>query len=514
MSQLPRHAGRSDLPVDWIAHHADISPERLAVHDLASNRRLTYAKLDDRISRAALWMRERLAVRRGDRVAVLSHNDSDVFEIQFACQRLGAIFLPLNWRLAVPELEFICRDAAPRALLYGLEFEAGATLVVDACGIEHGATLANGRPSDYEGGLAAAAGTLEDPRVEADDTWTVMYTSGTTGRPKGARNTYRMGLYNAVNSVVACEVGPRTRNLVFLPTFHTGGLNVYANPVFHCGGTNVVMRTFDPGHFLRILCDRESPLTHALGVPTNFLMTAEEPGFSDADFGHLELLGVGGAPAPLALLERYGEKAVPLQQLWGMTETGPLGLVLSADQALAKAGSSGRPVMYSELKVVDGEGRTVDPEVTGELMIRGPNVTPGYWNRPEANRESFTKDGWFHTGDAARTDEDGYFYIVDRWKDMFISGGENVYPVEVEDAIYELDGVLENAVVGIPDDRWGEVGRAYVVLKDGSNLDGTAVIEHCRDRIARYKVPKEVRFLEELPHNATGKILKHELPRA
>ena len=513
MSQPPSPSRHVESPADWIAHHARYSPQREAVHDLASGRRFTYAQLDERISRAALWMRDRLGVGRGDRVAVLSHNDSDVFEVQFACQRLGAIFLPINWRLATPEIEFICGDAEPRALLYGVEFEAAAAQVARTCAVEHAAALANGGSSEYEAGIAGASGTLADPGNGLGDTLTIMYTSGTTGRPKGARNTYRMGLYNTLNSVVACDVGPRTRNLVFLPTFHTGGLNVYANPVFHTGGTNLVMRTFDPGHFLRILSDRGAALTHALGVPTNFLMTAEEPGFADADLDHLVLLGVGGAPAPLALLERYAEKGVPLQQLWGMTETGPLGLVLGADQALAKAGSSGLPVMYSEFEIVDDKGRTLGPEETGELMIRGPNVTPGYWNRPEANREAFTEDGWFHTGDAARTDEDGYFYIVDRWKDMFISGGENVYPVEVENAIYELDGVLENAVVGVPNMKWGEVGRAYVVLKDGSNLDGGAILEHCRDRIARYKVPKEVRLVDELPHNATGKILKHELPR-
>ena len=513
MSQPPSPARHPESPADWIAHHARYSPRREAVHDLASGRRYTYSEFDERVSRAALWLRDRLGAGRGDRVAVLSHNDSDVFEVQFACQRLGAIFLPLNWRLATPELEFICGDAKPRAFLYGAEFEEAAAAVARTCAIEHVAALANGGPSDYETGLEGAAGSLTDPGIELGDTWTIMYTSGTTGRPKGARNTYRMGLYNTMNSVVACAVGPGTRNLVFLPTFHTGGLNVYANPVFHTGGTNVVMRTFDPGRFLHVLSDRESPITHALGVPTNFLMTAEEPGFDDADLDHLVLLGVGGAPAPLALLERYARKGTPLQQLWGMTETGPLGLVLDAEHTLSKAGSSGLPVMYSELKVVDGEGRTVGPDETGELMIRGPNVTPGYWNRPEANRDSFTGDGWFHTGDAARVDGDGYFYIVDRWKDMFISGGENVYPVEVENAIYELDGVLENAVVGVPDSKWGEVGRVYVVLKGGSNLDGGAILEHCRDRIARYKVPKEVRFLDELPHNATGKILKHALPR-
>lgn len=503
-----------DRPADWIAHHAGYAPEREAVHDLASGRRFTYAEFDRRIARAAVWLRDEAGVRRGDRVAVLAHNDSDVFEIQFACRRLGAIFLPLNWRLAVPELEFICGDARPKALLYGLEFESAAQALGLTVSIDRLATLANGAPSDYEAGIAGARGApLEDPRVEADDTWTIMYTSGTTGRPKGARNTYRMGLYNAVNTALASGVGPGSRNLVLLPTFHTGGLNVYANPAFHAGGTNVVMRTFDPALLLRLLADRETPVTHTLGVPTNYLMLAEEPGFAEADLGHVVCLGVGGAAAPLALLEQYAAKGIPLQQAWGMTETGPIGLSLSADMALAKAGSSGRPVMYVELEVTDENGARVAPGVTGELMIRGPIVTPGYWNRPEANRELFTEDGWFHTGDAAQVDEDGYFYIVDRWKDMFISGGENVYPVEVENAIYELSGVFENAVVGIPHPKWGEVGRAYVVLKEGSNLDETAVREHCGTRLAEFKVPKEVRFLDELPHNATGKVLKHELPR-
>lgn len=247
MSQPPSPARHTEPPADWIAHHARYSPRREAVHDLASGRRFTYADFDGRIGRAALWMRDRLGVGRGDRVAVLSHNDSDVFEVQFACQRLGAVFLPLNWRLATPELEFICGDAEPRALLYGVEFEGAAREAARACAIEHTASLANGGPSEYEAGIAGAGGTLADPALEPGDTWTIMYTSGTTGRPKGARNTYRMGLYNTLNSVVACEVGPRARNLVFLPTFHTGGLNVYANPVFHTGGTNVVMRTFDPG---------------------------------------------------------------------------------------------------------------------------------------------------------------------------------------------------------------------------------------------------------------------------
>jgi fatty-acyl-CoA synthase len=507
------------IPVeDWIAHHARFAPRSEAAHDLASGRRFTYAQFDDRISRAALWLAHAFDVRQGDRVAVLSMNDTDVFELQFACRRLGAIFLPLNWRLAVPELEFIAKDAGPVVLIHGEEFADAAREVAQLAGVPHTADLANGKPSAYEAGLASAlsagkGGALDPPALDLADIWTIMYTSGTTGRPKGAQITYRMCVFNAVQSAMMVGLTALSRNLVFLPTFHTGGLNVYANPTFHTGGCNVVMRSFEPAHFLRLLGDRGLGLTHALGVPTNFLMLAQEPGFGAADFSHIVSLGVGGAAAPLALIEEYGRKGIKLQQCWGMTETGPVGLLLSGDKALSKVGSSGLPPLYVRLKICDPDGYEVKRGETGELMIKGPTVTPGYWNRPEANRTSFTADGWFHTGDAARQDDDGYFYIVDRWKDMFISGGENVYPVEVENVIYQLDGVLENAVVGVPHEKWGEVGRAFVVLKAGANLDEAAVIEHCGGQLARYKVPKEVRFLGELPHNATGKVLKHQLPR-
>ncbi len=498
---------------DWIAHHARFTPWAAAAHDLSSGRTFTYAEFDGRVTRAALWLKSAFGIARGDRVAVLSHNDTDVFELQFACRRLGAIFLPLNWRLAVPELDFICRDASPRVIVHGVEFTDVAAQVAELASVAHRASLANGRDSDYEAGLAAAAGELSIPVLDLDDTWTIMYTSGTTGRPKGAQITYRMCVFNALHCGMTVALTPQSRNLVFLPTFHTGGLNVYANPTFHTGGCNYVMRSFDPKQFLDLLSDKTIGLTHALGVPTNFLMMAQEPGFETADLSHIVCLGVGGAAAPLSLIEAYGAKGIKLQQAWGMTETGPLGLMLSGEKALSKVGSSGLPPLYVRLKICDPEGREVKQGETGELMIKGPTVTPGYWNRPEANAQVFTRDGWFHTGDAARQDADGYYYIVDRWKDMFISGGENVYPAEVENVIFQLDGVLENAVIGVPHDKWGEVGRAFVVLKPGSNLDEAAILGHCNSQLARYKVPKDVRFIDELPHNATGKVLKHQLPR-
>jgi fatty-acyl-CoA synthase len=502
----------STSAADWIAHHARVSPNREAVHDLASGRRYSYAQLDERVTRLALYLRS-LNVGEGDRVAALSHNDSDVFEIEFACQRLGAIFLPLNWRLAVPELEFICNDAAPKVLVHGVEFAAEAANVAGLSGIPKTIEMANGGDSAYESGIAAASGDLALRTNALDDTWVIMYTSGTTGRPKGAMITYGMCLFNGIHSIMDAELTQRSKNLVFLPMFHTAGLNVFGNPIFQTGACNVIMRAFDPAEFLSIITDKDIFITHALGVPTNFLMLAEVPGFDAADFSNLVSLSVGGAAAPLALIERFGAKGVRLQQAWGMTETGPLGLWLTDDKALEKVGSSGLPPMFTDLKIVEEDGSETPRGQTGELLIRGPNVLPGYWNRPEANKEIFTEDGFFHTGDAARQDEDGYYYIVDRWKDMFISGGENVYPVEVENVIFQLDGVLENAVIGIPHEKWGEVGRAYVVLKEGVNLDEQAVTDHCRSQLATYKVPKEVRMIDELPHNATGKVLKHELPR-
>lgn len=498
---------------DWIAYHAAASPDREALHDLSSGRHFSYSEMDGRVRRAALYLRGDLGVEEGDRVAVLSQNDSDVFEIQFACRRLGAIFVPLNWRLAVPELEYIWADSSPKVLLYGEEFSDVVEQLRERGGIRTTASLNNGKESEYESGLSRADGCLESVQPGLDDIWTILYTSGTSGRPKGALITYSMALFNAVDCAIAGDLTSRAKNLVLLPTFHTGGLNVWANPLFQAGGCNVVMRVFEPALLLQCLSDKQLNITHTLGVPTNFLMMAQEHGFADADLSHVNCLCVGGAAASEALIRDYDAVGVKLRAMYGMTEIGPLGLSLPGDKGLAKIGSSGLPTMHTEMKICEPGGGAVKCGDVGELMIKGPSVTPGYWNKPEESAAAFSEDGWFHTGDAARQDEDGFYYIVDRWKDMFISGGENVYPVEVENAIYQLKGVLETAVVGVADEKWGEVGRAFVVLKEGAKVDEAAVIAHCKTRLAGYKVPKQIRLVKELPHNATGKILKHQLPR-
>jgi fatty-acyl-CoA synthase len=498
---------------DWIRHHARRVPHQAACIDLHSGRRFTYAQMDGRVDRAAAFLAGACGIGRGDRVAVLAPNTTDIFEIQFACVRLGAIFVPLNWRLTVPELTYILGDAAPKALVHDESFADAAAALQSACGIAV-TVQTGGAGNAYEHGLARAGAPPAPAALVHDDIWTIMYTSGTTGHPKGAIITHGMTFWNAVNLGGPALVDPLTVHLAVLPLFHTGGLNCYANPVFHAGGTVAVMREFDPGRCLALLADRGNGLTHFFAVPAHYLFMSQHPDFAATDLSHLKVCGVGGAPCALSILQAWADKGLPLAQGFGMTETSPAVMVLDAGMALAKAGSVGLPVLHNEVRLVDENGDDVTaPETIGELWVKGPNITPGYWNRPEATAEAIT-DGWLHTGDAAVRDADGHYRIVDRWKDMYISGGENVYPAEVENVIYQLPAVAEVAVIGVPDPRWGEVGEAVIAVKPGHTLAEADVLRHCRDRLARFKQPKSVRFVAALPRNATGKVLKRELRAA
>jgi fatty-acyl-CoA synthase len=298
--------------------------------------------------------------------------------------------------------------------------------------------------------------------------------------------------------------------LVVLPLFHTGGLNCYANPVLHAGGTILIMRTFDPGQALDAIADPALGITHFFAVPAPYQFMMQHPKFQSADLSRLRVAGVGGAPCALSILETWTGRGVPLVQGWGMTETSPAGTMLDAADAIRKLGSAGKAMMHTAIRIVDDEGRDVAPDSIGELLIKGPNITPGYWNKPEATESAFT-DGWLHTGDAARQDEEGFIYIVDRWKDMYISGGENVYPAEVENVLFQLPQVADAAIIGVPNERWGEVGMAIIVRKPDQPLVEADVIQHCLGRLAKFKVPQSVAFVDVLPRNATGKVLKREL---
>jgi fatty-acyl-CoA synthase len=495
---------------DWIAHHARNTGTALATVDLGEQRRLSYAQLHERVGRLAAWLHSQ-GVGKGDRAAILAQNCTDFFELQFACGRLGAIFVPLNWRLTVPELRFIVGDAAPRVLIHDPEFGDTATALLQAV---NGLRLLErrGPASAYERALADSTPLPPAQWAGArhDDVSTIMYTSGTTGQPKGAMITHGMTFWNVVNLGGPAEVSHSSVFLCVLPLFHTGGLNCYSNPVFHAGGTVIVPRVFEPGEALAIIGDPQVGLTHFFGVPAHYQFMLQHERFAEADLSRLQVAGVGGAPMPVPLLEAWLSRGVALIQGYGMTETSPAVLALDRRDAARKIGAAGLPVLHTEVRIVDELGADVPAGEMGELWVRGPNITPGYWNRPDANASSFT-DGWLHTGDAARVDEEGFYYIVDRTKDMYISGGENVYPAEVESVLYQLPELAEAAVIGIPDERWGEVGMAIVVVKPGMALSAEQVIDHCRENLARFKLPRTVTFIEALPRNATGKVHKPTL---
>ena len=483
---------------DWIAHHGGRRPRQLAIHDLQTGRKFSYADLDRRSDRLSAVLAAR-GVGKGDRVALLAPNCAEYFELQFACGRLGAIMVPLNWRLTVPELQYILGDCAPKLLIHDRSFAEQATALAAArLEIDHD------RPdSAYEQALAAAPAPPAPTALTHDDIGMVMYTSGTTGHPKGAIITHGMVFWNCVNLGIPALITPTTVQLVVLPLFHTGGLNCYANPVLHAGGTLLIMRTFDPGQALDYISDTALGITHFFAVPAPYQFMMQHPKFQGADLSRLQIAGVGGAPCALSILETWTSRGVPLVQGWGMTETSPAGTMLDASDAIRKLGSAGKAMMHTAVRIVDDTGKDVAAGGVGELLIKGPNITPGYWNKPEATASSFT-DGWLHTGDAARMDDEGFVYIVDRWKDMYKSGGENVYPAEIENLLYELSAVKEVAVIGVPDERWEEVGRAYIVLHEGKTLSEAEVMRHCEGRLARFKQPRSVCFLKELPHNATG----------
>jgi fatty-acyl-CoA synthase len=337
-----------------------------------------------------------------------------------------------------------------------------------------------------------------------------MYTSGTTGQPKGAIITHGMTFWNCVNLGGPAYISPSSVLLTVLPLFHTGGLNCYTNPVLHAGGTVLIMRAFDPALTLQLISDPGRRINVFFGVPSIYQFMAQHPTFASADFSRLVIGGVGGAPMPVPLLKVWEERGVALQQGYGMTETSPAVLTLDREDAARKAGSSGKPVLHTEVRIVRPDGTDAEVGELGELWVKGPNITPGYWNRPDANQSSFT-DGWLHTGDAARIDDEGFYYIVDRWKDMYISGGENVYPAEVENVLHQLAAIAEAAVIGIPSEQWGETGMAIIAVKPGHSITETDIHAHCETSLARFKRPRLIRFVDALPRNATGKIHKPTL---
>lgn len=497
---------------DWIASHAYRSPDRIAQIDHATGRRFTYREMHERVAAIAGQLREIDGIEIGDVVAVLAPNSSDIFDIDFACGRIGAIFLPMNTRLAVPEIAFQLNDARPKVLFVGAGYEILAKEAVKYAGVA--VTL-------YSLGAGGEFASLEEinaqaPRIHnaekrhAKDGWNLIYSSGTTGKPKGVLHTHGGIMMQAISNCVGVGISANSSCLGILPQFHISGLNLYGHAMFYAGGKTVTLERVDPPTVLKSLGDPDYAITHFIGVPTIFEMVAQLPEFVLTEISHVECATVGGAPSTKSLLETYARKGLPLMQGYGLTETGPALTVLSSADAVRKIGSCGKPMMHVDLKVVKADGEIALANEVGEILAKGPSVITEYFRRPEAHESCFN-DGWLRTGDLGRFDEEGFLYIVDRKKDMFISGGENVYPAEVENCISSLPDIVQVAVFGVPNDKWGEVGAACIVKLSGSELTADDVISHCNNKIARYKIPKHVIFLDSMPLNGTGKILKSEL---
>ncbi|MEN1889424.1 o-succinylbenzoate--CoA ligase [Streptomyces mirabilis] len=482
----------------WPARRARKTPHRTAL--IHGDTTVSYAELYARTTRLAHALRA-LGLRRGDRIAYLGPNHPSYLETLFAAGTLGAVFVPLNPRLAGPEIAHQLGDSGAKVLVYAPSL---AGLVAGLPGNVHVRTFVE-VGSRYEELIGQAAEEPIDQPVAAEDMCIIMYTSGTTGRPKGAMLTHGNLTWNAVNVLVDHDLTADERALVSAPLFHTAGLNMLTLPVLLKGGTCVLVESFDPAATLDLI--ERHRITFMFGVPTMFDQVARHPRWADADLSSLRILTCGGSPVPTPLIAAYQERGLTFLQGYGMTEASPGTLFLDAEHAVGKAGSAGVPHFFSDVRVVRPDFTPVDIGETGEVVVRGPHVMPGYWGLPDETAAVFA-DGWFRSGDAARVDEDGYVFIVDRIKDMIISGGENIYPAEIEDLLLGHPGIVECAVIGVADDKWGEVPRAVVVPREGVQLDPDEVLASLAGHLAKYKIPKSVVVVDELPRTASGKLLK------
>ena len=503
---------------DYLGRRAIYSPDKLAMVDAGKQPelRLTYAQMNARANELANWLQTEAGIGQGDRVAVLARDGVEHLDTFFACGKLGAIHTALNWRLHWRELAEIMANTTPKVLIYSDEFsEAVANLQNDAqaASLTHFVHVegvgVTGSMLFAEAMAAGAETAVTTPTLTEEGVAALIFTGGTTGLPKAAQVSHRMIAWNTLNTVIH-DLHHDDVYLNVFPLFHTGGLFVYTLPQIILGGTIILLRQFDPAQVLDLIAREQ--VTVFAGVPTMYQLLTQAANWETAVLTSLRFCTSGGAPLPVPLVEKYTrEKQIKFKQGFGMTEFGPGIFALAADDAIRKAGSIGRPNFFVDARIVDENNQPLGPNQIGELVLKGPSASSGYFNNPEASAEAIDDAGWFHTGDLAVHDEEWYFTIKDRKKDMYISGGENVYPAEIEKVLYGHTAVHMCAVVGLPDPKWGEVGLACVVLKPGSTCTADELMQQMRANLAPYKVPKRIEILSELPISGAGKILKREL---
>jgi fatty-acyl-CoA synthase len=495
---------------DWVSRRSRLHPEKEAI--VFGELRLTYRDLNDRVNRVTRALRK-MGLRKGDRLAIFSLNSNAFLETVFACARFGVILVPINFRLAPPEIEHILRDSGACALLtdtnlLGMIEESIDRVGIDRLIVEGKSPAARGTAfEDLIEGQPTEAPSIEEP-IGGRDPFSLMYTSGTTGTPKGAILTHDNLFWNAVNSMHGFELDAHTRFLISVPLFHAGGLNGGAIPTLYAGGTIVLESFFHPEKTLEQV--EKEKITFLGGVPVMFQLMLDLPSFDRVDLSSVKTIMAGAMPVPVPLIEAYRKKNVTFQQSYGLTEATSSVLYLRHEDALRKVGSAGKPFLHVDVRIVNEEGKGVRPGETGEILVRGGNVMKGYWQRPEETAEAI-QNGWLRTGDMADMDEEGFVFIRDRKRDLIISGGENVYPAEVESVLCRHPKVSEVSVIAVPDPKWGESVRAVIVPKAGEEPTLEDIHDFCETRLAKYKRPRSIVLVDELPKNALGKVLRKVL---
>ncbi|MEQ8628905.1 o-succinylbenzoate--CoA ligase [Ekhidna sp.] len=488
---------------DWIERWAEYAPIKVAVSDAETGDNLTYRQLNN-LSNFLAKRLQTEGIQPGDRVAILSEFRLEYIVLLGAAMKLGFIIVPLNYRLSAREVCYMVNNCEPKMMITEEKFSS----LIDSDELEH-------KPSiswDMQDLFSELSKVLGDEEFNAndikdDDPLFIIYTSGTTGFPKGAIYSYKMAFWNAINTQIRLDITSRDHTIICMPPFHTGGWNVLLMPFLLQGGSFTLLRKFDAATVLNLLEDEESTLF--MGVPTMLKMMADDESFSEATLESVRYFIVGGEAMPLPLIELWESKGVPIRQGFGLTEAGPNIYSLHHDDAMRKIGSIGTPNFFVDVKLMKQDGTEAKGEEEGELWLNGPVVTPGYWNNEEASKEAFT-DGWFRTGDILVRDEEGYYYVKDRIKNMFISGGENVYPAEVEKLLQTHPSIHEVAVIGVPDDRWGEVGKAIVVGRSAT-LTQDDILDFCAGKLAKFKIPKHVELVDEIAKTESGKIDRKKL---
>ena len=482
--------------VDYLELQAKLQPDRLALADLASGQRWTHGQLHHAAAQGVTQLL-RFGVREGDRVASLAKNEAELAILHLACARLGAIYTPLNWRLAKPELQALLADAEPRLL------------------VGDGSLLTAGLAGVAVEDMARARQTCEPtfpPLADPHRPSLILYTSGTTGKPKGVVLSEANLVEISINTSLLCRITHESVFLVDAPMFHTIGLIANIRPALMRGGAVLISDGFNPSRTLARLSAKELGVTHYFCVPQMASALRADSSFDPSRLRKLTAIFTGGAPHPASSIRAWLADGIPVSDGYGSSEAGTVfGMPVDPLLIDRRAGSVGLATPRVRSRILDSTGRPSPPGEPGELQLSAASITRGYWQREDETQAAFTADGWFRTGDIARADAEGYHWIVDRSRDMYISGGENVYPVEIEAALASLPGVAECAVIGVPDERWGEVGHLFLKVVPGAALEPDAILAALAQRIARFKLPKKVTFVEAIPRNAAGKIVKNEL---